>query len=147
VNDRQKFVIANKVISHFGENLEGKTFAIWGLSFKPGTDDMREAPSIYIVKKLTELGAKIHAYDPKAVHEAKEFYLKDVDGISYATSKYEALKNADALLLLTEWKEFRSPDFMEIKKVLKNPIIFDGRNQYNDERMHQLGITYYQIGK
>lgn len=147
VNDRQKYVIADKVIAHFGEDLSGKTFAVWGLSFKPGTDDMREAPSIYIIKRLTELGAKIKAYDPKAVHEAKAFYLKNVPGIDYALSRYEALENADALLLLTEWKEFRSPDFMSIKKNLKNPVIFDGRNQYDGDRLHSMGFTYYQIGK
>ncbi|WP_108244218.1 UDP-glucose dehydrogenase family protein [Muricauda brasiliensis] len=147
VNDRQKLVIADKVIEHFGNDLSGKTFAVWGLSFKPGTDDMREAPSIYIINKLTELGAKIQAYDPKAVHEAKEFYLKDNKNIEYADSRYEALENADALLLLTEWKEFRSPDFMAIKNNLKNPLIFDGRNQYDGERMENIGIKYYQIGK
>lgn len=147
VNDRQKLVIADKVIEHFGNDLSGKTFAVWGLSFKPGTDDMREAPSIYIINKLTELGAKIQAYDPKAVHEAKEFYLKDNKNIEYADSRYEALENADALLLLTEWKEFRSPDFMAIKNNLKNPLIFDGRNQYDGERMESIGIKYYQIGK
>lgn len=147
VNDRQKFVIAEKVIAHFGENLTGKTFAVWGLSFKPGTDDMREAPSIYIIKKLTALGAKVQAYDPKAIHEASTFYLKDVDGVTYADSKYNALKGADALLLLTEWKEFRSPDFMEIKNSLKQPLIFDGRNQFDSERLDRLGFTYHQIGK
>lgn len=147
VNDRQKFVVANKVIDYFGENLEGKTFAVWGLSFKPGTDDMREAPSIYIIKKLTDLGAKVKAYDPKAIHEAKEFYLKDVVNIEYVSSKYEALKDADALLLLTEWKEFRSPDFKSLKENLKTPIIFDGRNQYDGERLKNLGFTYHQIGK
>ena len=147
VNDRQKYVIANKVIDHFGEDLSGKTFAVWGLSFKPGTDDMREAPSIYIIKKLTSMGAKIQAYDPKAVHEAQSFYLKDVEGVSYSDTRYEALKNADAMLLLTEWKEFRSPDFLEIKNSLKAPIIFDGRNQFDSERLDALGFTYYQIGK
>lgn len=147
VNDRQKLVIAEKVIERFGKNLNGKTFAVWGLAFKPGTDDMREAPSIYIIKKLTELGAKINAYDPKAVHEAKEFYLKGVPNVTYASSRYEALHNADAMLLLTEWKEFRSPDFMEVKNKLKAPIIFDGRNQYDDERMQELGFEYHQIGK
>ena len=124
-----------------------KTFAIWGLSFKPGTDDMREAPSIYIIKKLTALGAKIQAYDPKAIHEAKSFYLKNVEGLTYADSKYDALKNANALLLLTEWKEFRSPDFGEIKSTLKDPIIFDGRNQFDADRLDNLGFIYHQIGK
>ncbi|MEW2921838.1 UDP-glucose/GDP-mannose dehydrogenase family protein [Muricauda sp. ANG21] len=147
VNDRQKYVIADKVIAHFGEDLSGLTFAVWGLSFKPGTDDMREAPSIYIIKKLTELGAKIQTYDPKAVHEAQTFYLKDVPGVTYSDSKYSALSGANALLLLTEWKEFRSPDFMEIKSSLKEPIIFDGRNQFDSNRLEGLGFTYYQIGK
>ncbi len=147
VNDKQKFVIANKVVNHFGDDLSGKTFAIWGLSFKPGTDDMREAPSIYIIKKLTDLGAKIRAYDPKAIHEAKSFYLKDIESVTYADSKYEVLKGADALLLLTEWKEFRSPDFMQIRNSLKQPIIFDGRNQFDGERLKELDFSYYQIGK
>nr|WP_299067437.1 UDP-glucose/GDP-mannose dehydrogenase family protein [uncultured Allomuricauda sp.] len=147
VNDRQKFVIANKVIAHYGTDLSNKTFAIWGLSFKPGTDDMREAPSIYIIKKLVELGAKIQAYDPKAIHEAQSYYLKDLDSVSYTNTKYEALNGADALLLLTEWKEFRSPDFGEIKNTLQKPIIFDGRNQFDGSRLNELGFTYYQIGK
>lgn len=147
VNNRQKLVIANKVIDHFGEELEGKTFAIWGLAFKPGTDDMRESPAIYIIKKLLDKGAKIKAYDPKAMHEAQSFYLKDSPNLEYGDSKYEVLDKADALLLLTEWKEFRSPDFSELKSKLKEPIIFDGRNQYNDERMKELGFHYYQIGK
>ncbi|WP_425628968.1 UDP-glucose dehydrogenase family protein [Cellulophaga lytica] len=147
VNDKQKLVIANKIIEKYGTDLKGKTFAIWGLSFKPGTDDMREAPAIYIIKKLTEMGAIIHAYDPKAMDEAKHFYLKDVKNIEYFSSKYETLKNSDAMILLTEWKEFRSPDFEELKLQLKEPIIFDGRNQYNDELMKDRGFEYYQIGK
>ncbi|PWL39143.1 UDP-glucose 6-dehydrogenase [Flagellimonas aquimarina] len=147
VNDRQKFVIANKVIAHYGEDLSNKTFAIWGLSFKPGTDDMREAPSIYIIKKLASMGAKIKAYDPKAIHEAQSHYLKDVEGISYTNTKYEALQGADAMLLLTEWKEFRSPDFIEIQNSLQAPVIFDGRNQFDGSRLQELGFTYYQIGK
>lgn len=147
VNNRQKIVIANKVIAQFGKDLSGKTFAVWGLSFKPGTDDMREAPSIYIINRLTDLGAKIQAYDPKAIHEAKEFYLKGNKNIEYASSKYEALENADALLLLTEWKEFRSPDFKTLLDKLKSPIIFDGRNQYDGERLANLGFSYHQIGK
>ncbi|UOY06096.1 UDP-glucose/GDP-mannose dehydrogenase family protein [Muricauda sp. SCSIO 64092] len=147
VNDKQKLVIAQKVIKRFGKNLEGKTFALWGLSFKPGTDDMREAPAIYICKELIKKGAKIQAYDPKAMDEAKHFYLKDLEGMSYFDSKYETLKDADAMILLTEWKEFRSPDFEELKQQLKQPIIFDGRNQYDDSLMEQLGFEYFQIGK
>jgi UDPglucose 6-dehydrogenase len=147
VNNKQKLVIAEKIIERFGEDLSGKTFAIWGLSFKPGTDDMREAPAIYIIKELTKRGAKIQAYDPKAIEEAKEFYLKDVEGITYVNSKYEALHGCDAMVLLTEWKEFRAPDFGELKKQLKEPLIFDGRNQYNDEMLLSQGFEYHQIGK
>ncbi|MCF6182111.1 UDP-glucose/GDP-mannose dehydrogenase family protein [Lutibacter sp.] len=147
VNNNQKLVIANKVIKRFGENLKGKTFALWGLAFKPGTDDMREAPAIYVIKELVKRGAKIQAYDPKAITEAKDFYLKDVKGITYGNAKYETLNNADALILLTEWKEFRSPDFDEIKSQLNNPIIFDGRNQYNIFNLEEKGFEYYQIGK
>lgn len=145
VNNRQKFVIAEKIIKKYGEDLSGKTFGIWGLSFKPETDDMREAPSIYIIRELVKRGAKIQAYDPKAVHEAKTFYLKDID-IQYVESKYDALKNADAMLLLTEWKEFRSPDFEEIGKLLKEKVIFDGRNQYNSFNLNEKGFEYVQIG-
>lgn len=147
VNDAQKLVIAQKVIKRFGDDLTGKTFAVWGLAFKPGTDDMREAPAIYIIKELVKRGATIHTYDPKAMEEAQHFYLKDVQNTCYCNSKYEALQNADALILLTEWKEFRAPDFEEIKKQLKNSIIFDGRNQYNAFKLEENGFEYYQIGK
>ena len=145
VNNRQKLIIAEKVIKKYGENLEGHTFAIWGLAFKPETDDMREAPAIYIIRKLIAQGARIKAYDPKATHGAKTFYLKDYD-IEYVESKYETLKGANALLLLTEWKEFRSPDFEEIGKLLKNKVIFDGRNQYNAFNLPSMGFEYIQIG-
>jgi len=145
VNNRQKLLIAEKVIKKYGKDLKGCTFAIWGLAFKPETDDMREAPAIYIIKKLIAQGAQIRAYDPKATHEAKNFYLKDY-AIEYVESKYEALKGADALLLLTEWKEFRSPDFEEIGKLLKDKVIFDGRNQYNAFNLPSMGFEYIQIG-
>jgi len=108
---------------------------------------MREAPAIYVIKELVSRGAKIKAYDPKAVHEAKEHYLKGVQNITYLSSKYDVLKGSDALVLLTEWKEFRSPDFEEIKSQLKSPVIFDGRNQYNTFRLEEKGFEYYQIGK
>ncbi|RUM70104.1 MAG: UDP-glucose 6-dehydrogenase [Sulfurovum sp.] len=146
VNYAQKKVISNKVIAYFGEDLKGKTFAVWGLAFKPETDDMREASSITIINELTSRGAKIVAYDPKARHEAESFYLKDNANVSYANSKYDALIDTDALILVTEWQEFRSPDFDEIKKRLKNPIFFDGRNQFDKEHMHTLGFEYFQIG-
>ena len=146
VNHRQKQVLAEKVKRHFGEDLSGRTFAIWGLAFKPDTDDMRESPAITVVEELTAAGADVNAYDPKAAEAAQNFYLKGNDKIRYCDSKYEALKGADALVLVTEWKEFRSPDFFEIQKRLKTPVIFDGRNQYDKKRMKKYGFTYYQIG-
>lgn len=146
VNCMQKRVLVRNVKERFGENLEGKIFAVWGLAFKPGTDDMRESPAIPIIQALTDVGAFVQAYDPKAMCEAKECYLKDNRSITYYDDKYEALRNADALLLITEWKEFRSPDFYEIRSLLKNPIIFDGRNQYDTQRVRKYGIEYYQIG-
>ena len=112
-----------------------------------GLDDMREAPSIYVIKELVNRGAKIKAYDPKAIDEAKEYYLKGLQNITYADSKYDVIKDSDALVLLTEWKEFRSPDFVEIKTKLKTPIIFDGRNQYNTFSLEKIGFEHYQIGK
>ena len=147
VNDAQKLVIAQKIVIRFGENLTGYTFGIWGLAYKPGTDDMREAPSIYVIKELVSRGAQIKAYDPKAIDQAKEHYLKGVQNISYVTSKYDVLKGSNALVLLTEWKEFRSPDFQEIKALLKTPVIFDGRNQYNAFCLEEKGFEYVQIGK
>ena len=146
VNERQKLVLPEKVVKRFGENLSGKRFAVWGLSFKPDTDDMRESPAITIIKELVGRGAAITAYDPKAVEEAKTCYLRDIPEIRYVESKYEALKNADALVLVTEWKEFRQPDFEEIAKLLKQPLIFDGRNQYDKRRLEKYGIEYHQIG-
>ena len=147
VNDAQKFVIAQKIVSKYGEDLKGKTFALWGLAFKPETDDMREAPAIYVVKELVKRGAKVQAYDPKAMHEAQVMYLKGVEHLTYHKSKYETLQGADAMILLTEWKEFRSPDFEELKSQLKEAVIFDGRNQYNAFNLEQRGFEYYQIGK
>ena len=147
VNDAQKLVIAQKIVSRFGDDLTGFTFGVWGLAFKPGTDDMREAPAIYVIKELVKRGAKIIAYDPKAIDEAKEHYLKGVQNITYVDSKYDVLKDSDALVLLTEWKEFRSPDFKEMKTQLKTPVIFDGRNQYNTFSLDKKGFEYYQIGK
>lgn len=146
VNHAQKGVLVRKIKERFGSDLSGKTFAAWGLAFKPDTDDMRESPAITILKELTAAGAEIHAYDPKAVREAKECYLKEDKNIIYCDNKYEALHEADALILITEWKEFRSPDFYEIKRLLKEPVIFDGRNQYDAKRVEEYGIDYYQIG-
>ena len=147
VNDAQKLVIAQKIVNRFGEDLTGLTFGIWGLAFKPGTDDMREAPSIYVIKELVFRGAQIKVYDPKAMDEAKKHYLKDVENINYLESKYDVLNDSDALVLLTEWKDFRSPDFEKIKRQLKSPIIFDGRNQYLAYELDKRDIEYYRIGK
>lgn len=146
VNYAQKYVISNKVIARFGENLEGKVFAVWGLSFKPETDDMREASAITIINELTSRGANIVAYDPKARHEAETHYLKGNNKVTYVESKYDALKDADAVILVTEWQEFRSPDFDEMQKLLKAPIFFDGRNQFSKEKMQKMGFEYFQIG-
>jgi UDPglucose 6-dehydrogenase len=147
VNHTQKLVITQKIVNRFGEDLTGFTFGIWGLAFKPGTDDMREAPSIYVIKELVKRGAKIKAYDPKAIDQAKEHYLKGVQNITYGDSKYDVLKDSNALVLLTEWKEFRVPDFEKIKSLLKNSIIFDGRNQYISYNLDKKGLEYYIIGK
>lgn len=146
VNKKQKEVIGEKINRYFNADIKGKTFALWGLAFKPDTDDMREASSIPLVKYLISQGAKVVAYDPEAMEVAQEFYFKELDGISYVKDKYIALKNADALVLITEWKEFRSPDFNEIKDLLKQPIIFDGRNQYDTIELAKKGFTYFQIG-
>ncbi len=147
VNDLQKMTLVKKVVKKYGDDLTGKIFALWGLAFKPETDDMRDAPAITIVKELVKRGAKIQAYDPKAKEEAQTCYLKDVKEIEYFESKYDVLNNAEALLLITEWKEFRSPDFDEVKKRLNNPVIFDGRNQYDAVQKKNDGFEYHCIGK
>ena len=139
-NQRERFV--QKIVKRFGEDLSGLTFAVWGLAFKPKTNDMREAPSITILNRLLEMGACIKAYDPKAIESARVIFG---DRISYAKTSYRALAEADALVLLTEWNEFRNPDFARIKKSLKRPIIFDGRNQYASFNLD--GFEYYQVGK
>ena len=144
VNNNQKEVLPSKVLSHFGPDLKDIKITIWGLSFKPETNDMREAPSIVLIKSLIKSGATINAYDPQAIDEAK-FYLKDCD-INYFNSKYDALENSDAVILVTEWKEFRSPDFNRMLKLMKGNVFIDGRNQFNKEHMHSKGFNYLQIG-
>jgi UDPglucose 6-dehydrogenase len=143
VNQRQKNILAEKVIKRFGKTLKGKIFALWGLSFKPNTDDMREAPSIVIINRLMKLGAKIKAYDPVAINEAKKVFGGKV---VYGKRGYEILKGADALVIVTEWNEFREPDFDKIKRLLKTPVIFDGRNIYNPSKLKEMGFEYYGIG-
>jgi UDPglucose 6-dehydrogenase len=144
VNERQKRVLPGKVERHFGPDLRGRRFAVWGLSFKPRTDDMREAPSIVIVEALLEKGAAVHAYDPRAMEEARKIFGERIE---YARSNYAALEGADALLIVTEWNEFRRPNFERVKRLLKSPIIFDGRNLYEPAEMKRLGFTYYCIGR
>ena len=147
VNRDQKKLIPAKVVKRFGEDLTGMIFAVWGLTFKPNTDDMREAPSITLIKELTSRGATVQAYDPEGREQSEGFYLKDVPRLSYYESKYDALKGAEAMILLTEWKEFRSPDFFEMGKLLKNKVIIDGRNQYDGETMKAEGWEYSFVGE
>ena len=143
INIKQRELFINKIINKFGGNLSGKTFALWGLAFKPKTNDMRMAPSITVINALLERGAKINAYDPKAKATARQIYG---DNIVYGESAYSVLDNADALILVTEWNEFRNPDFERIKSALKYPVIFDGRNQYNKKLLKEMGFDCYQIG-
>jgi UDPglucose 6-dehydrogenase len=144
VNDDQKKVLFSKIVSQFGNSLNGKRFTVWGLSFKPETDDMRDAPSITLIRSLLESGAEINAYDPQAINEAK-LYLKDCN-VNYFTNKYEALENSDAVILVTEWKEFRSPDFNRIHNLLRGNLFIDGRNQFDKTYMKSQGFNYLQIG-
>jgi len=145
VNDGQKTKMVTKVKKHFGESLLGKTFAIWGLAFKPGTDDMREAPALNIIEGLVAAGAHVRVVDPAALDVAKELF-GTADGITFATDPYEILQDADALILVTEWNEYRSPDFELIKKSLREPLVFDGRNVWNKELAESEGLIYHGIG-
>ena len=144
VNKAQKKVLFSKLVSQFGNDLKGKKIAIWGLSFKPETDDMREAPSINLIQSIVKAGGEVSAYDPKSMDEAK-FYLKDIK-VNYCIDKYSVLDGADALILVTEWKEFRSPDFDLIKSKMNNNLFIDGRNQFKKEFMECNGFKYIQIG-
>ena len=144
INKRQRKLFVNKILKKFGQDLKGKTFAVWGLAFKPKTNDMREAPSITIINSLLKHGAEIVAFDPKAMESAEEIFG---DKIKYAKNAYDALRDADCMLLLTEWNEFRDPDFDKIKSLLKNPVIIDGRNQYDKKVLKKYGIEYHCIGK
>ncbi len=144
INERQKRLLFGKIQKHFKNRIEGKTFALWGLSFKPETDDMREAPSVTLIDQILQAGGKVRAYDPIALGEAKKVFENRVQLFSDA---YEAIRGADALAILTEWNEFRSPDFALLKKELKSSAIFDGRNLYTPESIERLGFAYYCIGK
>ena len=143
VNQEQRKLFIEKIFNKYGENLTGKTFAIWGLAFKPKTNDMREAPSIDVIHSLLEKGAKIKAYDPKAYDCAKVIFGNK---INYCNSSYNALENADALLLLTEWNEFKNPDFNKMKSLMKHHVIFDGRNQYDLEKIKEYNFECYYVG-
>jgi UDPglucose 6-dehydrogenase len=144
VNESQKVRLLQKIDRHFGKSLKGRTFGIWGLAFKPRTDDMREAPAVPIIQGLLARGAKVRAFDPEARKVARGIFGNK---IYYARHAYDALKGADALLLLTEWNEFREPDFARVKRSLVKPVIFDGRNQYDPKQVRALGFTYYSIGR
>jgi UDPglucose 6-dehydrogenase len=145
INHEQRFRFADNVMKHFGGDVKGKTFAVWGLSFKPQTDDMREAPAIDIISVLRDAGARFRAHDPVAMEVAKSI-IGD-KSVTYVSNYYDALEGADALLLLTEWNQFRRPDYERMKSLLKQPIIFDGRNQYDPAKMKEIGFTYYCIGR
>ncbi len=147
VNEQQKLFLLDKIRKHFGDGLRGKTIALWGLAFKPRTDDMREAPSLALIRGLVREGARVRAFDPEATKEAKA-QLRDVDGdVTYCRKSYEACENADALVLVTEWNEFREPDFERIKVLLRHPVVFDGRNIYNPDTLKNLGFAYYGVGR
>ena len=150
VNERQKIILFNKIKKYFtslNKDLKGMNIGIWGLAFKPGTDDMREAPSEVIIRALVEEGAKIHVHDPKAKEEAGRIFSDIINSISFYKNNYDALKDCDAMLLLTEWHIYRQPDFDKIKKLLKHPAIFDGRNLYNPEYIREMGFKYFGIGR
>ena len=144
VNRRQQQVQAAKIEKHFGGNLKGKTLAVWGLAFKPRTDDIREAPAIALIDRMLELGARLQVHDPEAAANVRKIYG---DKLTYTALPLDALKGADAVAIMTEWAEFRQPDFAEMKQLLKSPVIFDGRNIYDPETMRNHGFTYYSIGR
>ena len=145
VNEEQRNYFFSKILDYYNGNLKGKKFAVWGLAFKPNTDDIREAPSIKIINLLLDHGANVRAYDPEAMTTTKEWYPNLP--IEYAENPYDALKDADALIIITEWNEFRTPDFNKIKQLLKEPVIFDGRNVYDVNKMAQRGFDYISIGR
>jgi len=144
VNYRQKKVLFNKLQKRFADGFKGKTIAVWGLAFKPNTDDMREAPAIVLIEALLEAGAKVVAYDPEAMKEARKHFG---ERISYGKKAYDVVEGADALAIVTEWNEFRRPDLERIKGLLKNPIIIDGRNLFEPKKMKALGFDYEGIGR
>ena len=146
MNQRQKALLAKKVLAHFGSDLSGLTVAIWGLAFKPRTDDVREAPAETIAQLLLEAGANLRVHDPEALETFKET-IPPSDRITYCERNYDAAEGADALLLVTEWQPYRTPDFNRLKELMKQPVIFDGRNIWNPEYVRELGFCYASIGR
>jgi UDPglucose 6-dehydrogenase len=144
VNEHQKTVLWRKIEEHFGGELEGLTVAIWGLSFKPGTDDVREAPSLVLIDRLLERGVTLRVHDPVAMENVRAIYG---ERLTYCEKRDEALDGADALAIVTEWKEFIQPDFDEMRRRMRRPIVFDGRNLYRPGRLGGHGFTYYSIGR
>ncbi|GAB6181513.1 UDP-glucose/GDP-mannose dehydrogenase family protein [Desulfotomaculum defluvii] len=147
VNERQKRYLLGLIDKRWGEDLSDKVFGIWGLAFKPQTDDMREAPSIIIINELVNRGATIKAFDPEAFEEAKKIFYCHGDKIQFSSNMLDAVQGVDSLMLLTEWHQFRQPNFTDLKQVMRQPIIFDGRNQYNPEQLQQLGFEYFCVGR
>jgi UDPglucose 6-dehydrogenase len=145
-NHAQKFRLSHKVVARYGEDLTGRTFALWGLAFKPNTDDMREAPSLTVIAELTRRGAHVRVYDPVAMTEAANL-LGANSAVSFSANMYDGLDRADGLIVVTEWKVFRAPDFERMKKMLKTPFVVDGRNVYNPAHMQALGFDYQSIGR
>ena len=144
VNARQKTVLTGKIEKHFDGQLKGMTVAVWGLAFKPGTDDVREAPALVLLDRLLELGVKLRVHDPEAMENVKQEYG---DKLTYCERRDEALEGADALAIMTEWKHFVHPDFQRVRQLMRQPVIFDGRNLYDPRYMQELGFTYYSIGR
>jgi UDPglucose 6-dehydrogenase len=145
-NERQKRVLVDKIVARYGEDLSGRRFALWGLAFKPDTDDMREAPSRVIVQELLARGAQVCAHDPVATDEAKRVFA-DAEGLEYASSPMDAAEGADALVIVTEWRSFRSPDFERLRAKLREPVVFDGRNLFEPQAMREMGFEYVAIGR
>lgn len=146
VNRNQKYVLLEKISHHFNDDLSGKTFAIWGLSFKPHTDDIREAPAIEIIRELVSRGAKVHAFDPVAMNNTRRLFEGEPN-VTFADDEYSALSGADALVLVTEWPQFRKPDWERMKELLAEPVVFDGRNQYNPGLLKKMGFAYFGVGR
>jgi UDPglucose 6-dehydrogenase len=144
VNERQKRMLSDRIEAHFGGNLEKKAIAVWGLAFKPGTDDIRDAPSLVLIERLLALGAKLRVHDPVAMENVRKLFG---DKLVYCDRRDDALVGADALAIVTEWKQFVHPDFEEMKRLMRQPVIFDGRNLYNLSRMRAAGFTYYSVGR